>query len=202
MPRRQPRTRDHEQLQARQHREQELTQAQSQAQSRGQQESPLIDMREEEAEELLDRLRDVDLDSDEYEDLEAILKPYLSSLQMLANHGTDYYGDRANRLLGENLADRIILGRERGRLCTGVFRQIAQDVDGDGFPGERTRFSQLEREAIRQALADVRTSQKSLGDGKFLDALTDIHVSSEVKRESHTDDTSSSGGVFSSLLGG
>ncbi|WP_233514308.1 MULTISPECIES: hypothetical protein [unclassified Haloferax] len=146
--------------------------------------------------ELWENLTGLDIESEEYESLVAILKPYLSSGEMLASHDEEYYDDRKRRLLNENLADRIILGHEYNDLCTGVFREIAQDVDGDSFAGERRDWSPAEKEAIRVIIEEVRTDRQSLGDGTLLRAIMETHLSTERRG---AEQPSKSGG-FSSLL--
>ncbi|MUV57229.1 hypothetical protein SAMN04487947_0440 [Halogeometricum rufum] len=176
--------------------EQELERAVT---NRGVSDGPAVDvLRDMEPEELLDRLTKTDVESEEYDELVAILKPFLSSSEMLASHDEDYYDDRSRRLLNENLADRVVRGREYPDLCDGVFREIAQDINGDSFPGVRNDWSDAEKEAIRTVLADVRTDRQSLGDGTFFEGLTEMHVSHERLGESKSN-SSKSGGLRSLL---
>lgn len=144
---------------------------------------PAIDLLDSlEGTELWDRLTELDLESEEYEGIESILSPFLASSEMLASHDSDYYSVRAQKLLNENLADRVVAGRTYPRLCTGVFRQVAQEVEGDTAGGIRKDLSQSELEAIRAAIEETKTNRASLGDGTFLSAIMEMHVSSEVKR--------------------
>ncbi|SFR34168.1 hypothetical protein [Halogeometricum limi] len=167
--------------------------------SRGVSDGPAVDvLRDMEPEELLDRLTRTDIESEEYDELVAVLKPFLSSSEMLASHDEEYYDDRSRRLLNENLADRIVRGREYPDLCSGVFREIAQDINGDSFPGVRNDWSDAEKEAIRTVLSDVRTDRQSLGDGTFFEGLTEMHVSTE--RLGDTKSNNSKSGGLRSLL--
>ena len=153
--------------------------------------------------ELYETLTSPDLDSEEYSALTDILKPYLSSSDMLAAHGDDYYSDRALRLHNENLADRIVCGRQYGDLCSGPFKQIAQELEGDVYPGERREWTQAEREAIRSALSETRTNRQSLGDGTFLKSIMEMHVSSEVRHQRGDGDSKKGkGGSMLSILPG
>lgn len=182
----------------RQAEESELSDAQGQAQAtaHGLQQGPLVDFREG-GPELLDRMTDADLDSVEFEDLEATVKPYLSKMQMLAAHGDDYYDDIAHELLNENLADRVIAGRKRPRHLSGPFLDVALDVEHDGGGPRREPWSPRVQEAVRSALADTRTDRQSLGDETFFKGITEMHVSSEVHRDGG--EQSSGGGLLSSL---
>lgn len=150
--------------------------------------------------EVLDKLTELGIESDEFGDLEAMLKPFLSTSDMLANHGDDFYDDLSRELLGENLADRVTRFRSYPALCTGPFRVVAQEVDGDPYPGERSDISDLQREAIREVLGKVKVNRESLGDGTFLDALTKIHTSNEVSRP-EGDGSGKKGGLFSFIPG-
>ncbi|WP_224332879.1 hypothetical protein [Haloprofundus halobius] len=152
---------------------------------------PAIDpIKEMEPDQILDKLTDEDLESEEYRDIVDLLKPYLSTTGMLAAHGDDYYSDHSNRLLNENLADRLIKGGEYPDLCTGIFREVAQEVDGDNFGGVRDDWSAAEKEAIWHALSEVKTDRESMGDGTFFEGITEMHVSTE----RHGDEPSSRGG--------
>ncbi|ELZ95003.1 hypothetical protein C440_08002 [Haloferax mucosum ATCC BAA-1512] len=185
-----------------QHRQQELQERAANdlertTAQRASSEGPAMDvLAEMDADELWENLTGVDVESSEYESIVSVLKPYLSSSEMLANHGEDYYDDRKRRLLNENLADRIILGREYNDLCTGVFREVAQDVDGDDFDGQRRDWSPAEKEAIRVIVEELRTDRQSLGDGTLLRAIMETHVSTERRG---AEQQSNSGGL-SSLL--
>lgn len=189
---------DRERLQKAQSREQETTQAQSYAQREAQQASPLVDMQDGGAE-IFDRLTKPDLESDRYEGLEDIAKPYLSKTQMLADHDTDeYYDDPSRELLNTNLAERLTKTRERGRLLTGPFLEVAQDVEHEKGVVTSRPMGPTEKEALREALVNVRTDRQSLGDGKFLESVTEMHVSSEVRREDEPTD-SGGGGILSTI---
>lgn len=179
--------------------QEEVSNAQSQAQTAAQQHAsgPIVDMLDDQAIELLDRLTDADVESLEFEEVEALLKPYLSQTQMLAAHGEDYYDDLSHELLNENLAERVTAQRKRGRHLTGPFLQVAQEVEGDYGP-IRQPLSEIEREALRSILVQVRTDRQSLGDGTFFDGITEIHVSSEVHRDDG-DSGDGGGGLLSSI---
>lgn len=191
---------DYDEMMRREAAENEAANAQAQAQTAAQQhaDGPLIDLLSEQAVELLDRLTDTDIESLEFEEIEAMLKPYLSQTQMLASHGDDYYDDLSHELLNENLAERVLSHRKRGRFLTGPFLQVAQEVEGDYTGIIRRPLSEIQREGLRTALVDVRTDRQSLGDGTFFDGITEIHVSSEVHRDDG--DGSKSGGGFLSAI--
>lgn len=178
-------------------REQETTQAQQLAQQRAQSGRPLIDLQDEDSVELLDRLTRVDVESEQFEALQARLQPFLSSTQMLASHDDgEYYDDLSNELLNENLADRIVATSRRGQFLSGEFASVADDVRHEAGLVESRPLGPSEIEALRTTLEKVRTDRQSLGDGTFLKAITEMHVSSEVRRD---DDTGNEGS--GSLLG-
>jgi hypothetical protein len=163
-----------------QHQEGEVSHAQNRAQDRAHSEGPLVDLRGGGGREILEKLTDLDLESEEYEDLEALIQPFLPQSQMLADHD-DYYDSLSRELLNENQAERVIFGRERGRLLTGPFLEVALDVEHDGGGPSRTPLGPAQKEALRTALVDARTDRQSL-EGTLLEALTEMHVSSEVHR--------------------
>jgi len=178
-------------------REQETTQAQQLAQQRAQSGQPIIDLQDEDSVELLDRLTRVDVESDQFDELQARLQPFLSSTQMLASHDADeYYDDLSNELLNENLADRLVAASRRGQSLTGEFASVANDVKHESGLVESRPLGPSELEALRTTIEKVRTDRQSLGDGTFLKAITEMHVSSEVRRD---DDTGTEGS--GSLLG-
>lgn len=182
----------------RQAEESELSDAQSMNQRAAQahHDGPIVNLHGEAGPELYDRLTNPDLESEEYRDLDDLLKPYLSQTQMLAAHGDDYYDDLSHELLNENLAERIITSRRRGRFLTGPFLEVAQAVEHDGGP-LRQPFSEPQREAVREAVTGVRTDRQSLGDETFFKGVTEMHVSSEVHRDGGPE--GSGGGLLSSL---
>jgi hypothetical protein len=182
----------------RQAEESELTEAQGQAQATayGTHQGPLADFREG-GPELLERMTDPDVDSEEFAELEAELKPFLSKMQMLAAHGEDYYDDIAHELLNENLADRVIAGRKRPRLLSGPFLDVALSVEYHNGGPRKEPWSPPQIEAVRGALVDVRTDRQSLGDETFFKGITEMHVSSEVRRDGNKQE--SGGGLLSSL---
>ena len=172
----------------------EVASAQSTGIQSAHHEGPAIDLLDSlEGTELWDRLTDLGLESPEYEGVEDILRPHLTPTEMLAAHDSDYYSIRAQKLLNENLADRIIRGRSYPRLCTGIFREIAQEVDGDVSSGLRKDLSQAEIEALRAGVEEAKTDRASLGDGTFLKAIMEMHVSSEVKRSAEESSSKKSG---------
>jgi len=181
---------------------QELSDAQSQSQAQGhakaQQRGPIADLHGSQAPELLERLTDPDLDSEEHRQLQALLQPYLSRAHALAAHDDSDYDDRERELLNENLWERVVASHRRGRLCTGPFLDIAQDLEYEHTGRTRKPLSDFQKSALYAALVDVRGSFQSLGDGTFFDGVTQIHVSSEVRRDS---DGGSGGGkgLLSSL---
>lgn len=178
--------------------ESELTDAQGQAQAtaHGLQQGPIVDFHDG-GPELLDRMTEPDLDSEEFEDLEATIKPFLSRMQMLAAHGEDYYDDLSHELLNENLADRFLAMRDYGRHLSGPFLDVALDTMGENGGPRRDPYSPAEKEALRAALIDVRTDRQSLGDETFFRGVTEMHVSSEVRREGNESD--SGGGLLSTI---
>jgi len=183
---RQPSPQEYERIRAQ---EGEVSDAQRQAQSAAQHhaDGPLLDMYGEQATELLDRLTDVDIDSPEFNKMEAYLKPWLSQMLMLAAHDEDYYDDLAHELLNENLFDRILSSRRRGQYQTGPFLTVIQDVEHDYGP-RREPLNNHTREAMRGVLVDIRTAMQSLGRETFFKGLTEMHVSSEVRREDAGDE--------------
>lgn len=153
-----------------------------------------------EPEELLRRLTEADIESEEFDELLAELKPYLSQTQMLASHGDDFYDDLSRELLNENLADRVLAAREHGSLLTGPFLAVALQVEG--YPADaptKKPYSPSGREAVRGALVDVRTDRQSLGDGTFFKGVTEMHVSSEVRREDAKNGEEKRRGLLSAL---
>jgi hypothetical protein len=193
------RTNDREAIERQRSRGQETAQAQSTAQQKAQAEGPLVDFTDGDAAELIDRLTDPGVESDRYDGIEELLQPYLTHTQMLASHKDgEFYNDLSNELLNENLADRIIKSRDRGRLLTGPFLDVARDVEHDHGQIQTRPLSPKEKAAIRAAIEDVRTDRQSLGDGTFLSSVTEMHVSSEVRREDGSEE-SDSGGLLSTL---
>lgn len=181
-------------------REQEVSKAQAVAQQQAQAnaDSPLIDFQDGGAE-LYDRITDPDLESSRYDGIEDLVKPYLSTTQMLANHDDgEYYDDISHELLNENLADRLIRTRERGRHLTGPFLEVARDVEHEHGEYRSRPLAPSEQEALRAAIENVRTDRQSLGDGEFLESITEMHVSSEVRRDEDVEE-SSSGSILSSI---
>lgn len=180
-------------------RQQETTKAQSMAQKQAQQRSPLIDLQDADATELFDRLTDEDVESDQYEAMSDLIAPFMSNTQMLAAHEEgEYYDDLSHELLNSNLSDRIIKSRERGRLLTGPFLEVARDVEHENGIVQSRPLGPTEKEGLRAAIEDVRTDRQSLGDGTLLEAITEMHVSSEVRREDEPVEESS-GGILSTL---
>lgn len=190
--------REHEQWQRTQAREQEKTQAQQMAQRRAQNATPIIDMQDGGAE-IFDRLTKIGIESERYDGIEDLLAPFLSQTQMLADHDSEeYYDDISFELLNANLADRLIKSRERGRLLTGPFLDVARDVEHENGVVESRPLGPTEKEAIREALQTVRTDRQSLGRGDFLKSITEMHVSSEVRRGDEAQ-SENSGGILSAI---
>lgn len=181
------------------HAERDVSTAQQQAQNTAHAEGPLVNLRGGGGREILEKLTDLDLESDEYPDLEDILQPYLPQSQMLADHD-EYYDSLSRELLNENQADRLIKGRERGRLLTGPFLDVALDVEHDGGGPTRTPLSPTQKEALRTAIIDARTDRQSL-EGTLLEALTEMHVSSEVHRNTDEEPSDEKGLVRSIVPG-
>jgi hypothetical protein len=191
---------DRRRLQRHQSKENETQQAQSTAQQQAQSRGPLVDLHDGDAAELIDRLTEPGVESDQYEDLEEMLAPYLPHMQMLASHDDgEYYDDLSHELLNENLADRLIRSRERGRLLTGPFLDVARDVEHEQGTFKSRPLAPREKQAMRAAIEDVRTDRQSLGDGTFLSAVTEMHVSSEVRRDDNVDESDGGGGLLSAL---
>ena len=185
--------------------QQELSSAQRIAVDTARQQGSAIDLLQHlQGTELWDRLTAIDLEdehSEEYPGLEKMLSPYLTTASMLASHDADWYDDRSRKLLNENLADRIIRGREYGDLCTGEWRRIAQQVDGDTSVDLRKDLSQAERAAIRAGIEDGKTDRESLGDGTFFKGITEMHVSTEVNRGEGGENGKKRGGLTSLIPG-
>lgn len=178
--------------------EQELSQAQGQAQATAHDKGPLVNLHDEDGSEILEKLAKLDIESDGYEGIEALLQPYLAQSQMLADHD-DYYDSLSRELLNTNLAERHMYGRERGRLLTGPFLDVAMDVE-HATDVETKPLSPSRKEALRSAFVDTRTDRQSL-EGELLAALTEMHVSSEVHRHDDNEESSSNGGLLSMVPG-
>lgn len=183
----------------RQSRNQEVQQAQAQAQDLGRNRGPMVDIGEGDPVELFEKLTDPDVESDIYEDVEDFLAPFLSRQEMLTSHDTgEYYDDLSNELLNANLADRIIAMMETPELCTGPFLQVAQQVEGERGGYKPRQLTPREKEAIRQIITHLKTHRQALGDGTLLEAIMEIHVSSEVRRDDDAG-SDSSGSLWSKI---
>jgi hypothetical protein len=148
------------------------------AHSQGARDNPMSDV---EPEDFLESLRNTsDIQSDEYEELEDILKPHLADALVTTYYDAD---DREKlELLNLALADRIILERNQGRLCTGPFLEVAQDVREDELVKEE--FKDHQRRGVRTVIEEVRTAQQYLGiDHIGLDKVADTTVENKTKVE-------------------
>jgi hypothetical protein len=151
-----------------------------------------------EPEDFLEKLRSLGIESDEFSELEAILKPHLSDVLT-----TTYYDEEDRQkieLLNMALADRIILERNSGRLCTGPFLEVAQDIRIDE-PGEdgatfdehvKEPWKDHERRGVRTTIEEVRTALQYLSiDHVGLDKVADTTVENKTQVQRMDGDDSS-----------
>ncbi len=167
------------------------------ATQKGVQDDPMSDV---EPEDFLEKLRSLGIESDEFDELEDILKPHLSDVFV-----TTYYDEEDREkleLLNMALADRIIKERESGRLCTGPFLEMAQgvriDKDGERQYDEHVKepWKDHERRGVRTTIEEVRTALQYLSiDHVGLDKVADTTV--ENKTQVQRMDGDDSGGRLS-----
>lgn len=154
------------------------------AAKKGVADDPMSDV---EPEDFLEKLRSLGIESDEYSELEDILKPHLSDVLT-----TTYYDEEDRKkieLLNMGLAERIIKERESGRLCTGPFLEVAQDVRIDN-PEEGRYYDEHvkepwkdhERRGVRTTIEEVRTALQYLSiDHVGLDKVADTTVENKTQ---------------------
>lgn len=135
---------------------------------------------------LMDELTDPDLTPEgledyEYEDLEALLKPYLSGRLATSFHSED---DRESiRLNNIALANRVILERNSGRLCKGPWAEVAQGANRREDKPLKQPYTSDEQAAIRAALEETRSALQYLSiDHIGLDKIADTKIESVTKR--------------------
>jgi len=125
------------------------------------------------------QLRDIDVDTDEFDTISDILGPLQSGAHLIANRSEDY--ERESKWLDRNRAERIATERDPGRLCKGKTRELAtraHEHDRDVKP----EWSSDQRRAIRDALEAV-TNYKSLGiETAGLSSVTEATAVSRVER--------------------
>ena len=139
---------------------------------------PLADMA---PEDFLARLQDADISSPEYQAIEDLLQPHLSGTNVTSNYEHD---DRLRiELRNLALADRIVLERNHGRLCTGPFLEVAQRVSGRTDKSVKERFTADEERAIYASFEEVKTAMQFLGIGGFATTkVADTTVNTRVER--------------------
>ncbi len=169
-------------------REEEQVTAQSTqaAHHEAQKDDPMGDM---EPTDFLSILQDPDIESPEFEEIEDVLQPHLSGTNVTTYYDED---DRQKiELSNLALAKRVISERDRGRLCTGPFLEIAQGAHRRPDKPVKDRWTDEERRAVRAALIDVRTAMQFLGiDHVGLSKTADTTVETRVQR---IDDDNSKG---------
>ena len=139
---------------------------------------------------LMERLVDPDVfvEGGEYDDLEEYLKPHLSSSLVTSNHDANRTGFEIE---GMALADRILLERNHGNLCTDGWLEVAQGVNTRPDKSRKPRFTADEKRHLRAALIEVRASMKKLGiNGFATKKIADTTVESRVERIDDTNTTS------------
>ncbi|WP_138798009.1 hypothetical protein [Halostella sp. PRR32] len=140
--------------------------------------SPMANM---DPEDFLDSLRDPDITSPEFSEIEDVLGPYLSGQHVTTYHDPD---DREKlELLNMALTKRVIKERNHGRLCTGPFLEVAQRVDGRDDKSVKQKWTDDERAAIRTSLMEVRTAMQYLGiNHTGLSKTADTHIETQMRR--------------------
>jgi len=136
---------------------------------------PMADM---DQTDFMEALRDADITSDEFEELESILKPHLSGTLVTAYFDEDdRQGMKAHNMA---LTHRVMKERDSGRLCTGPFLEHAQGVtEGDSV---KAAFKPHQRRAVKSALEEVRYAMQTLGiDHTGLDKTADTTVETRVQ---------------------
>jgi len=138
-------------------------------------EDPMADM---DQTDFMEALRDADVTSEEFEELEAILKPHLSGTLVTAYFDEDdRKGMKAHNMA---LTHRVMKERDSGRLCTGPFLKHAQGAGaGDSV---KEPFQPHQRRAVKAALEEVRYAMQTLGiDHVGLDKTADTTVETRVQ---------------------
>ncbi len=170
-----------------------VSQSTQTANQKAAQDDPMSDV---EPEDFLEKLRSLGIESDEYDELEDILQPHLSDVLT-----TTYYDEEDRQkieLLNMALADRIIKERDSGRLCTGPFLEVAQDIrideeDGRTFDEHvKEPWKDHERRGVRTTIEEVRTALQYLSiDHVGLDKVADTTVENKTQVQRMDGDESS-----------
>lgn len=128
---------------------------------------------------LIEQLATVDV-GDDHSDVLEVVEPYLTSQLLTTYRDPD---DRKDLEIGNlALAKRIIKSRDRGRLCTGPFAEVAQDAHRRDDVNVKDRWTGQERAIIRELLINVRTDMQYLGIGGYaLDKAADTKVETVTK---------------------
>jgi len=125
------------------------------------------------------QLRDFDIDTEEFRNLEAQLGPLQSGGHLIGNRSEEY--EREAKWLDKNRAERMITERSPGRLCRGKTLEIAQKVH-DTKQSAKGELTSDQRRALRDAM-EVVTNIKSLGiDGAGLSSVTEATAVSRVEK--------------------
>lgn len=122
--------------------------------------------------ELLDRIRQLGVDSDEYDWVEEELGPEFADIHAVANRRRSY--ERKAEYLDENLVERFIAENNPGRLLrqNPDMLAVAQGVHKREGKEVREPMTSDERRVARSA-GEAMTNKKSLGvDNKGLEAIT------------------------------
>ncbi|WP_435360402.1 hypothetical protein [Haloarchaeobius sp. DFWS5] len=145
--------------------------------AQAQEDDPMQDM---DQTDFLSALRNPDIESDEFDELEDILKPHLSGTLVTSYYDED---DRQSiKIHNMALTHRVLKERDRGRLCTGPFLEHAQGVDGRDDKAVKERFTSDERRAVKAALEEVRTAMQNLAiDHVGLSKTADTTVETRVQ---------------------
>jgi hypothetical protein len=151
-------------------------------------------------EDILEKLRDPDIDSPEFTEIEELLGPYLSGQHVTTYHDPD---DRKKlELLNMALTKRVIKERNHGRLCTGPFLEVAQRVDGRPDKSVKEKWTDDERAAVRTALMEVRTAMQYLGiNHTGLSKIADTHIETQMRRVDGSEESSRLGKATSRFFG-
>jgi hypothetical protein len=126
------------------------------------------------------QLRDLDIDTEQFEQLEAKLGPLGSGAHLIANRSEEY--EREIKWLDRNRAERMLAERQSGRLCNGKTLEIAQKVHDKEGKEVREDYGSHERRAVRDAMEAV-TNFKTLGiETAGLSSVTEATAVSRVEQ--------------------
>lgn len=134
-------------------------------------------------EDILDKLREADVDGTANPQLGEDLGPALSGVWPIANiDGSEY---RRHRWLNENEKERIVASHNPGRLCSGALLELANGTHDRPDVSANQTMTADEVRYTREAVGKVRTALQSLGKGgEGLSAVADITAVTEHKQSS------------------